>query len=73
MKLGEAFRDKFAALREQLKEVPLPPPPPLPHVDEGQVAGELLEWLLEQGLLAAGVKRDDLATLLGGFFAGRDV
>ena len=68
MKLGDALKDQFEAVRKRLEEAPKPvmgvvvPAPgngkrkvdvtPLAvAIDEGQLVGELLEWLHKEGFI----------------------
>jgi hypothetical protein len=54
--LGEAFGGQLSALRAQIQQqpkpkakpapAPTPPPQPLPLLDEGQIVGDFLHWLL---------------------------
>jgi len=86
MKLGDALKDQFEAVRKQLEATPKPvmgvvvPAPgngkhkvdvtPLAMaIDEGQLVGELLEWLAKKGYFVNAVS---VAQLQCRFFEERD-
>ena len=69
LKLGERFGSKLAALRESIamRDLPTFPAVVIPTLDEGQLVGEVLEWLATRGA----VPRAQVEPLQRAFFLER--